>query len=139
MRQGQIVELEIPSAPEYVSIVRQAVEGIARRMQFGELEIEDLRIAVGEACTNAVKHGCSKDELQHIAIRCVVLDEGLRIEIRNDITECDKPCVPSEPDITREGGFGLYLIRKLMDEVDIVWNDETAVVKMLKRLKVKVA
>jgi len=130
-----MVELEVPSAPEYVSIVRQAVEGIARRMAFDELQIEDLKIAVGEACTNAVKHGCQKDDLQHIAIRCVVMDDGLSVEIRNDITECEKPLVPARPDVTREGGFGLYLIRRLMDEVDIVWDHQTAVVKMLKRLK----
>ena len=139
MRQGQIVELEVPSAPEYVSIVRQAVEGIARRMEFDELQIEDLKLAVGEACTNAVKHGCQKDDLQHIAIRCIVMSDGLSIEIRNDITECEEPCVPNQPDVTREGGFGLYLIRKLMDEVDIVWDHETAVVKMLKRLRAKAA
>lgn len=139
MRQGQIVELEVPSAPEYVSIVRQAVEGIARRMDFDELEIDDLKLAVGEACTNAVRHGCKKDDLQHIAVRCMVMSDGLSVEIRNEITECEQPCVPVHPDITREGGYGLYLIRKLMDEVDIVWDHETAVVKMLKRLKAHAA
>lgn len=135
MRQGQIVELEVPSAPEYVSIVRQAVEGIARRMDFSELQIDDLKLAVGEACTNAVKHGCRKDDFQHIAIRCVVMDDGLSVEIRNDITQCEEPQVPSRPDITRECGYGLYLIRKLMDEVDIAWDHETAVVTMTKRLR----
>lgn len=135
MRQGQVVELEVPSAPEYVAIVRQAVEGIARRMDFSEVQIEDLRLAVGEACTNAVRHGRCKDELQHIAIRCLVLHDGLSVEIRNDIAECDKPQVPTEPDLTREGGLGLFMIRKLMDEVDIVWDHQTAIIKMLKRRK----
>lgn len=139
MRQGQIVELEVPSAPEYVSIVRQAVEGIARRMHFDEIQIEDMKLAVGEACANAVRHGSSTDELPHIGICCRVLSEGLCVEVRNNITESEQPDVPLEPDITREGGFGLYIIRKLMDEVDIVWEHETAVVKMLKRLKATAA
>lgn len=139
LRQGQVVELEVPSAPEYVSIVRQAVEGIARRMDFDEMQIEDMKLAVGEACTNAVRHGRATDELQHIAICCRVLNEGLSVEISNNITECERPNVPLEPDVTREGGFGLYLIRKLMDEVDIVWDHEKAVVKMLKRLKARAA
>lgn len=134
MRQGQVVDLEVPSAPEYVSIVRQAVEGIARRMDFDELQIEDLKLAVGEACTNAVRHGCAKDDLQHIAVRCTVMNDGLSVEVRNDIRDCMAPDFPAAPDITREGGFGLFLIRKLMDEVDIVWEPETAVVRMLKRL-----
>ena len=128
------MELEIPSSPEYVAIVRQAVEGIARRMDFSELQIDDMKLAVGEACTNAVRHGCAKDELEHIAIRCTVMSDGLSVEIRNDIANCDVPLVPVKPDLTREGGLGLYLIRKLMDEVDIIWEPQTAVVKMLKRL-----
>lgn len=139
LKQGQIVELEIPSSPEYVSIVRHAVEGIARRMDFDDVQIEDLKLAVGEACTNAVRHGCAKDGLQHIAVRCMVLSDGLSVEIRNEITDCDVPLVPVNPDLSREGGLGLYLIRKLMDEVDIVWEPETAVVKMLKRLRSNVA
>lgn len=134
MRQGQIVELEVPSAPEYVSIVRQAVEGIARRMKFDELQIDDLKLAVGEACTNAVRHGCCSDDFQHIAVRCVVMDDGLCVEIRNDISECEEPHVPKRCDVTREGGYGLYLIRKLVDEVDIVWEQQTAVVRLTKRL-----
>lgn len=135
MKQGQVVELEIPSSPEYVSIVRHAVEGIARRMNFDDVQIEDLKLAVGEACTNAVRHGCAKDELQHIAVRCMILNDGLSVEIRNEIANCDVPLVPVDPDPNREGGLGLYLIRKLMDEVDIVWEPETAVVKMLKKLR----
>jgi serine/threonine-protein kinase RsbW len=134
LKQGHVVELDVPSAPEYVSIVRRAVEGIARRMEFDEVQIEDLKLAVGEACTNAVRHGCPSDELQHIAVRCTVENGGLCVEIRNDIRDCNIPSVPDQPDVTREGGFGLYLIRKLMDEVDIVWEPETAVVKMFKRL-----
>lgn len=134
MRQGQIVELEIPSSPEYVAIVRQAVEGIARRMDFDDLQIDDMKLAVGEACTNAVRHGCVTDDLQHIAIRCMVMSDGLSVEIRNDITKCDVPLVPITPDLSREGGLGLYLMRKLMDEVDIVWEPQTAVIKMIKRL-----
>ncbi len=104
-------------------------------MDFDDVQIEDLKLAVGEACTNAVRHGCAKDELQHIAVRCTVLNDGLSVEIRNEIADCDVPLVPVNPDLSREGGLGLYLIRKLMDEVDIVWEPETAVVKMLKRLR----
>ena len=73
MRQGEVVELEIPSAPEYVSVVRNAVEGIARRMEFSAGEIDDLKVAVGEACTNAVKYGCRDADSPCVAIRCIVL------------------------------------------------------------------
>ena len=134
MRQGEVVEIEIPSAPEDVGIVRHAVEGIARRMSVDVQQIEDLKVAVGEACTNAIKYGCSKDDNHMVEIRCVVLSEGLLVEVRNSIAGCESPSVPHTPDLDKEGGLGLYLMRRLMDEVDFDWNHDTAVVRMLKRL-----
>lgn len=133
MRFGEVVEMEIPSAPEYVGIVRHAVEGIARRMDFGVAEIEDIELAVGEACTNAVKHGCPNGNGHKVEIRCVVLADGLQIEITNSITNCEYPKVPITPDLGKEGGLGLFLIRKLVDEVDLLWDRDTATVRMLKR------
>ena len=134
MRQGEVVELEIPSEPEYVSVVRRAIEGIAQRMRFSNSQIDDLKVAVGEACTNAIKYGCPKGDARSVAVKCVVRGDGLMVEIRNSIADCSEPCVPIEPDLRREGGLGLYLMRHLMDEVDLQWEDETAVVTMVKRL-----
>ncbi len=134
MRQGEAVELEIPSAPEYVAIVRQAVEGIARRMRFDAGQIEDLKIAVGEACTNAVKYGSKQQGNGNVLVRCIVCSDALIVEIRNSIVECESPEVPCKPDPGKEGGLGLYLMRQLVDEVDLTWESETAIVKLLKRL-----
>ncbi|MCX8053271.1 MAG: ATP-binding protein [Armatimonadetes bacterium] len=135
MKKGEVVELEIPSAPEYVSIVRSAVEGIAKRMCFDADQIEDLKIAVGEACTNAIKYGCPRDDVHNVDIRCVVCEDGLLVEVRNNVVGCCRLEVPDHPDLAREGGLGLYLIRHLVDQVDFEWNHDTATVKMLKRLQ----
>lgn len=139
MRQGEVVLLEIPSSPEYVAIARHAVEGIARRMSFTSSQIEDLKLAFGEACTNAVKYGCPCDESPNVEIKCIVLEEGLWVEVRNNISGCDHPRVPSHPDLTREGGLGLYMIRQLVDEVDMAWSPETATVRIFKRTQVPAA
>lgn len=134
MRNGEVVEMEIPSAPEYVGIVRHAVEGIARRMSFDTTQIEDLKLAVGEACTNAVRHGCPKGGVSNVEIRFVVMPAGLMVEVTNGVEECESPSLPAEPDTSKEGGLGLYIIRQLVDEVDILWQNKTATIKMLKRL-----
>lgn len=51
-----LVYLTIPAKPDYVGIARLAVSGIANRMGFSYDDIEDLKLAVSEACTNAVDH-----------------------------------------------------------------------------------
>lgn len=136
MKRGEVVQLEIPSSPEYVAIARQAVEGLAKRLSFNTSQIEDIKIAVGEACTNAVKHGSNDRECCTVEIRCKVEEDGLMIEIRNSICDCQSPRVPEKPDTTREGGYGLYLIQSLVDEVDLRWGHDHAVVRLLKRRSV---
>ena len=49
------VELILPCRPEYVGVARLAVLGIASRMPFSYDEVEDVRLAVGEACTHALE------------------------------------------------------------------------------------
>lgn len=134
MRYGETVELEIPSSPEYVLIVRNAVEGLAKRMNFAVSQIEDLKVAVGEACTNAVKYGCSNEDVHIVEVKCIVCKDGLEIEVKNNIHNCKCPSVPLHPDITREGGLGLYLMKQLMDEVDISWDEKIATVRMFKAI-----
>lgn len=134
MKQGEVVELEIPSSPEYVAVVRHAVEGIAQRMKFDPSQIEDLKIAVGEACTNAIMHGCPKGKTNSVEVRCVVRSDGLLVEVRNSIENRSASQTMPNPSIEREGGLGLYIIRQLMDEVQLTWNNKTAVLKMIKRL-----
>lgn len=126
--------LEIPSSPEYVAIARRAVEGIARRMTFTPSQIEDLKLAFGEACANAVKYGLPTDESPNVEIKCIVLPDGLSVEISNNI--CDGVClnITSEVDLSREHGRGLYMIRKLVDEVDMKWNSQVATVRLFKRV-----
>ena len=136
MQDPHQIRLEIPSAAEYVGVVRKAIEGIARRMPFAETDIEDLKLAVGEACTNAVKHGCPSQHHPFITVICKVNKNSLEIEVRNALAGGEPcPSLLSVPKADKEGGMGLYIIQELMDEVDIVWKDHTASIRMVKLIK----
>ena len=111
--------ISVPSKPEYVSVVRLTASAIANRTGFNIEQIEDIKVAIAEACTNVIKHGkCNMNDNYQIEF---LLDEEkmtIRIEdhgngfCSNDV---------SEPDLTnpKEGGLGIFIIQTLMDDVKI--------------------
>ncbi|MBI2841929.1 MAG: ATP-binding protein [Armatimonadetes bacterium] len=134
------IRLEIPSTAEFVGVVRQAVAGIAGRMCFSPTEVDDLKLAVGEACNNAVRHGCPSSVNPYITVVCNVAGDRLEIEISNGLAGGELcPTIVDDLDYSKEGGMGLYIMREIMDEVEIIWHDRTARVRMVKRLKRKKA
>lgn len=137
-----LVNLTIPAKPDYVGIARLAVSGIANRMGFSYDDIEDLKLAVAEACTNAVDHAyCGGDG--EIVVCCNIFENRLEIEVVDrghsfDVSEVEARTGPIsiEPTMNalRERGLGLYLMKTLMDQVDIK-GDNGVIVTMTKFIR----
>ena len=128
-----MVRLEIPNSAQYVTVARKAVEGIGSRMSLTEEQVQDLKLVVGEACTNAVKFSPCNSPVVYINYR--VSPDTLEIEIRNSGDGFCTQNVPNMPPIESlpEGGMGIYVIRQIMDEVDIKSEYGETTVRMLKR------
>jgi serine/threonine-protein kinase RsbW len=117
-----VVKLTIPGKPEYVGVARLAILGVASRMRFSYDEVEDIRLAVGEACTTAIEraHGAGLDS-QEVRVCCLIDPNRLVVEVTDNA-----PLTPApEPSVTNESGWderglGGVLIRILMDDVQSV-------------------
>lgn len=130
----ETIKMEVTSNPEYVSIVRLTVSGLANKVGFSLDDIEDIKVAVSEACTNAIKHSLDDKFL----VQFYVSEKGLTIEVEDKGTGYDVESL-QEPDLTnpKESGLGLFIIKTLMDEVSTVSNsNEGTIVKMTKYLGV---
>lgn len=112
----ETIKMEITANPAYVSIIRLTTSGIANKVGFCMDDIEDLKVAVSEACTNAIKH--SSDD--RFTIIYTMIENGLIIEIIDNGNGYDTSSI-NEPDIEnlKESGMGLFIIEALMDEVSI--------------------
>ncbi|MGD0968266.1 MAG: ATP-binding protein [Candidatus Aquilonibacter sp.] len=106
-----------------VPLARNAIAGFARICGFTLEEIADIRIASGEALSNAVEHGSNRRS-SGFSVRCSFDEDELTIEIRDNgdgflatstITSSESP---EEP----ERGFGILLMRRLMDRVSFEKN-----------------
>lgn len=112
----ETIKMEITANPEYVSIIRLTTSGIANKVGFCIDDIEDLKVAISEACTNAIKH--SLDD--RFTIIYSMIESGLTIEIIDNGKGYDISTV-NEPDIDnlKESGMGLFIIESLMDDVTV--------------------
>jgi serine/threonine-protein kinase RsbW len=113
-----IVELSIPSRPEYVGVARLAILGVASRMRFSYDEVEDIRLAVGEACTSVLDRVEGQAEAPPIQIRCLIDPGKLTVEVTDRVAADARATLDASggggPDDVQLGGV---LIRILMDEV----------------------
>ncbi|TNJ65804.1 anti-sigma B factor RsbW [Paenibacillus hemerocallicola] len=133
------VTLRVPALAEYVDLVRLTLYGIASKLGFLYEEIEDMKVAVSEACNNAVLH--AYEHAGMMEIRFLIMDGALSISVKDEGRSFDPaPETQTSPslhgktlDEIEAGGLGLYLMQALMDEVEVLSGVGTEVV-LTKRL-----
>ncbi|MDD7182114.1 histidine kinase [Peptostreptococcus anaerobius] len=124
------ISMKLTSNPNFVSVIRLTVSGIASKIGFSFDEIEDLKVSISEACTNAIKH--SKEDL--FEINFYIYEDKLSIEVIDDGVGYDEDSVEDpDPLNPKTSGLGLFIIKTLMDEVEVkTCEDCGTVIKMTK-------
>lgn len=116
---GDHVVLSLPAAPEFVNIARLTCAGLATRLGMTYDEVEDTRIAVGEACALLIGSG---DRIGQLVLTCEVLADSLQVEIRG----AEARSVPGP--VSTEGiEMSHHILKAVVDEhrveldLDRVW------------------
>jgi len=123
------VELTIPCSAEYVGVARLAVLGIANRMRFSFEEIEDLKLAVSEACTTSVEWAKRNNaEGSYITLKSEITSDQLTIWLTD---EAGERTLDEESDSTPDAWRPL-LITLLLDEVTVEPTKTGTKVRMVK-------
>lgn len=106
------VLLTIPSKANYISLVRLTTSSISNNCGLNIDEIEDIKVAIGEACINSL----SLTEKDAISIEFNLDEEKLVIKV-SDVKEI----IPEGLEETRDRELGILIISSLMDKV--IFND----------------
>jgi serine/threonine-protein kinase RsbW len=111
-------ELEMPADPKYVSLARLLAGSIARRLNFAEESIDDLKIAISEMCTNAIIHGGDGERNKPpVKVRYLAGKDRLTVEVADQGPGFDPGCIlERERRDLLDKGFGIPLIRSLVDD-----------------------
>lgn len=126
-------EIAVPMKGDAELIAAQTVEEIARRHNVPPKAITQIKTALVEACINATEHSMSPD--QKIYQKFSVNEERLTITVSNrGLRMKDKVLREENPTVGRRG-WGLKLMRTLMDDVHIHEVDDGTRITMTKILK----
>src|ERR1700731_173080 len=120
-----VLELEIPARAEFIAIARLVVASLATaRRALADDRIDDLKLAVSEACTNAIEAHGAAETVEHVRIRVWEGDERLEVAVEDRGSGFDPEALPPHPPVTDperlnfERGLGIPLIRTLVDRVE---------------------
>jgi serine/threonine-protein kinase RsbW len=118
------LELTFPPKPEYVSTARHTVAALARLHEIADEVVEDIKLAVSEACTNAVAANARVGEGDPVRVVASVDGDAMVIEVFDvggiDPTLLDRDVEFDSEEFSFERGLSLPLLRGLVDHLDIV-------------------
>lgn len=130
---GNEYEVVVPMGDDTEMIAARTIEEVAKRHNFSAKAINQIKTALVEACINATEHSLSPD--RRIYQKFVVGTDKITITVSNrGVRIGDKNASGLALDEGRRG-WGLKLIRGLMDEVELQETDDGTSITMIKYLK----
>jgi serine/threonine-protein kinase RsbW len=124
---AKVIEMSLPSKLGYERVAMDAASTLANRMGFHDDRVDALKTAVSEAVTNAIEHGNQHDEGRKVVVMLDAREGELVVSVQDEGNKQLDPKhvtkVPIVDDKYREdavdrGGWGIWLIQELMDEVE---------------------
>lgn len=119
--------------------IRDFVGDMARKVGFSDREVYSIQLAADEASSNIIEHAYAGVQDGKLEVECNIFDGGMKIVMRDRGKPFNPSSVP-EPNLNADlaerkiGGLGMYLMRKLMDEVTYVSSaDGDNTLTMIKR------
>lgn len=135
---ASVVELAIPPRNDHLALVRDVIERAAAiGKQIAPRRIDDLRLAVSEACANALDAAEANGSDAPIRIRIELTGDRVEVTVTDqaggfDLDDLDPiPPVTDPSRLRHERGLGIPLMRSLVDELTFTRTADGTVVRLL--------
>ena len=138
--QADMIQLDLPANHRYLNVLGACIDAVLTRVEgIGDQESLSyaVQLAVHEACTNIIDHaykGREDGRIQVVvALQLVSNPFRIVIELHDTGVPFDPSLVPAPNlDEPHEHGYGLYLMRELMDEITFSTNSRGNTCRLLK-------
>lgn len=119
------VHVHIPSDPTYERVVRASAAELAEALGFAAERIDDLKLAVSEAVSNAIDHGNQRNRSLTVEVTFAVTPDHLEVRVIDhgvgvERIDWGRRVVAEEQlDAGMLRGFGMYLMSALVDQCEV--------------------
>ncbi|GAB3951672.1 ATP-binding protein [Streptomyces sparsus] len=132
------VELRFSALPEHVRTARLVAAAVARRAGVDEAVLDEVRLAVGEACSRAVGLHISNGLETPVRVALIEDEKKFSIEVGDDVPSVSGPSSDSVPDSPSaaveqaegDGEMGLAVISGLVDDVEVTSDGRGGLIRM---------
>lgn len=131
-------ELRVPAGVEHLKDLRNFVEKIGKKHHLPSNVVNSFKLAVDEASTNIIRHAY-RDTSGEILIRAIVRKTSITLSLI-DQGRFFNPANVKDPDLRRyvaigkRGGLGIFMIRKLVDNIEYYHTDEGNELRLTKKI-----
>jgi len=114
------VTITVPSHPKYLSVVRAVTARMAQLHEMTETVIDDIKLAVDEACSNVIKHAYKGQTGRKITLKYTIQQGTFTVSIDdNGMKLAIEQMKGRSLDDVRPGGLGVHFIRRVFDVVEL--------------------
>ncbi|MEU0965901.1 ATP-binding protein [Streptomyces sp. NPDC005917] len=129
------VELRFSALPEHVRTARLVAAAVARRAGVDEAVLDEVRLAVGEACSRAVGLHQSAGITEPVRVALIEEEKQFSIEVGDDAPRSvpvDRAtgAAPDADVETEEDEMGLAVISGLVDDVEVTAGENGGLIRM---------
>ncbi len=130
-------ELKVPAHIDYLGELRNFVTKTGKKHGFSESIVNAFKLSVDEAATNIIKHAYRDEPSGEITMRIVVKRNSMTVILIDqgryfDPTNVKDPDLKRYVDIGKKGGLGIFMMRKLIDQIDYRNTEEGNELRMTK-------
>lgn len=114
--------IAVPSNQEYLTDVDIFLEATLRGFGAEESVVADIAISVSELVNNAILHGNQSADSKIVTVRIVRKGSSVTITVTDQGTGFNPDDIAdplADENLLQEVGRGLFIVRSLMDEVDV--------------------
>jgi serine phosphatase RsbU (regulator of sigma subunit)/anti-sigma regulatory factor (Ser/Thr protein kinase)/transposase len=129
-------EYKFPASLDYLGEMREFITRVGRKYGVSEHIINNFKLAIDEAATNVIRHAY-RDWEGFITIRMLIRDRNVAVSLIDQGRTFD-PRKVRDPDLNRyvnigkKGGLGIFIMRRLIDEIDYRKTVEGNELKLVK-------